>query len=70
MAKIALEVQVQKDDPGAKHPLRPSVADVHSSYTEALDTVSQPNTLSFAGGLLSIIIRPAWRRRSSRSLSR
>ena len=65
MAKIALEVQGQKDGQGAKRLLRPATADVPSSFTEALDTLSQPNTLSFFGGLLSIIIRSTWRRRSS-----
>ena len=42
MTEIALEVQNN-----APHdPLLPAAANVPSSYTEALDTVSWPNTLS------------------------
>jgi hypothetical protein len=66
MAKIALEVQ----NDGAKRLLHSTAANVPSSYTKALDTVSRPKTLSFVGDLLLIIIRSAWRRRSSGLLSR
>ena len=41
MAQIALEVQ----NDGAKEPLLPAGANVPSSYTEALDTVSRPKML-------------------------
>ena len=41
MAQIALEVQ----NDGANDPLLPAGANVPSSYTEALDTVSRPKIL-------------------------
>jgi hypothetical protein len=43
MAQIALEVQ----NDGANNPLHHSGANVPSSYTEALDTVSCPKGVSF-----------------------